>query len=91
MSQLKRDLPIYLLSASLVFLGISINSNQANAASSSSNDIAKLQAQLNIANLRIQALRGDFNSYTSCADTNFMSIQTHSQVPNSFLAVRPCS
>jgi hypothetical protein len=91
MNRLKRDLPIYALSVALIFLGITVSTNQASASNTSTVQVAKLQAQLNIANLRIQALRGDFTSYTDCADLNFVSIQTHYQQPNSFQVVRPCA
>lgn len=86
---IRKNLPVIIVSISLV-ISAGLLSNQADAANSSATQIAKLQAQVNIANLQIQALRGDFNSYSQCADLNFMSIQTHAQAPNSFLVVRPC-
>jgi hypothetical protein len=62
MFNLKRDLPIYVLSASLIFVGISISSNQANAAfdSASAADLARLQSQ--------------FSSFKQCANSNFQTI-----------------
>ena len=62
MKKLNRDLPIYVLSASLVFLGICISSNQATAAPSSATaaDLARLQTQL--------------TNFKRCANSNFQSI-----------------
>lgn len=62
MKNIRRDLPIYVLSASLVFLGISISSNQANAASASASasDLARLQTQ--------------FTNFKQCANTNFQNL-----------------
>lgn len=62
MFNLKRDLPIYVLSASLVFAGISISTNQANAAVAAAKaaDLARLQSQ--------------FNLFKQCANSNFSTI-----------------
>jgi hypothetical protein len=72
MSKLKRDLSIYLLSASLVFLGISINSNQANAASASN---AQLQSQIinlrNCLNMNVNTILNWDSKYDSKIQVHF--------------------
>jgi hypothetical protein len=46
MKRIKRDLPIYVLSASLVFFGISIQITSAGAATSSNSQVTKIQNDL---------------------------------------------
>jgi hypothetical protein len=62
MLNLKRDLPIYALSASLVFVGVTISTNQASAAvaAARASDLARLQAQ--------------FTQFKNCANSNFSTI-----------------
>jgi len=62
MLNLKRDVPIYVLSASLVFVGVTISSNQASAAvaAASAADLARLQSQ--------------FIQFKQCANSNFSDI-----------------
>jgi hypothetical protein len=79
MFNLKRDLPIYVLSASLVFVGISISTNQASAsvAAAKASDLARLQSQ--------------FDSFKRCANSNFQTIGFFDATRNPRLSfVRSC-
>lgn len=62
MTNLKRDLPIYVLSASLVFVGVTISTNQASAtvAAARASDLARLQSE--------------FIAFKRCANSNFSTI-----------------
>jgi hypothetical protein len=61
MKNYKRDLPIYALSISLVFLGISISTNQASAVyKPNTAKIAALQSQL--------------SSFKNCSNSNFREL-----------------
>jgi hypothetical protein len=71
MNKSKQNLPIYALSLSLVFLGVSISANGATAASTpavSAAEIAKLKNQ-------ISQLR-------SCASMNFINIRSYNPETN---------
>lgn len=75
----RKDLPIYVLSASLVFLGISISGNQAAAEPSqvTSSDFSRLKS--------------DFDSFKRCANQNFQTISFFDAKRNSRLTfVRNC-
>ena len=61
MKSYKRDLPIYALSISLVFLGISISTNQASAV-------------YNPNTAKIAALQSQFTSFKNCANSNFREL-----------------
>jgi len=68
MNKIKRDLPIYVLSAALVFLGITISGNQASAAyDPNTAKIMTLQSDL-------RSLQSKFNSFKNCANSNFNEI-----------------
>jgi len=68
MNRIKRDLPIYVLSAALVFLGITVSENQATAAyDPNTAKIMTLQSQLS-------SLQSKFNSFKNCANSNFNTI-----------------
>ena len=68
--KLKKDLPIYVLSASLVFLGISISTNQASA------DFP------GPTNSEFSRLKSDFDSLKRCANQNFTTISFYNSKVN---------
>jgi hypothetical protein len=79
MKNVKRDLPIYALSASLVFLGISISGNQASAAPSqvTSSEFSRLKMEL--------------SSFKSCANSNFREVMFFDATRNPRMAfIRTC-
>jgi hypothetical protein len=68
MNKFKRDLSVYVLSASLVFLGITVSGNQASAANDpNAIKIMALQNQLN-------NLQSQFSRFKNCANSNFSTI-----------------
>jgi hypothetical protein len=68
MTKITRDLPIYVLSASLIFLGITVSGNQASAAyDPNAAKIVALQNQLN-------NLQSQFSRFKNCANSNFNTI-----------------
>ena len=77
MNKIKRDLPIYVLSASLVFLGITVSGNQASAAYDPNTiKIMTLQSEL-------RSLQSKFNSFKNCANSNFTTIGFYDSNRNS--------
>lgn len=77
MNKIKRDLPIYVLSASLVFLGITVSENQASAAYDPNTiKIMTLQSEL-------RSLQSKFNSFKNCANSNFTTIGFYDSNRNS--------
>lgn len=77
--KLKKDLPIYVLSASLVFLGISISTNQASADPSQ------------VTSFEFSRLKSDLDSFKRCANQNFTTIGFYNAKTNSRMAfVRSC-
>jgi len=77
--KIKKDIPIYVLSASLVFLGLSISSNQAVADPSqvTSSDFSRLKSE--------------FDSFKRCANQNFTTISFYNSKVNSRMGiVRSC-
>ena len=75
----KRDLPMYVLSASLVFLGVSISSNQAAADPSE------------VTSYEFSRLKSDLDSFKRCANRNFSTISFYKGKKNSSMAfVRSC-
>jgi hypothetical protein len=77
MKSIKRDLPIYVLSAALVFLGVSISTQTAGAAST--NDP------------RVSTLKTQFESFKYCANRNFRELSNLSQnSSSSYLYIRTC-
>jgi hypothetical protein len=76
---IKRDLPIYVLSASLVYFGIAISTSQASAAPSqvSASDFNRLKS--------------DFDSFKRCANSNFQTISFYDSSRNPRISfVRSC-
>ena len=79
MKNTKRDLPIYVLSASLVFLGISISGNQAVADPSQ------------VTSSEFSRLKMDFDSFKRCSNQNFQTISFFDAKRNPRLSfVRNC-
>jgi hypothetical protein len=74
MKNIKRDLPIYALSASLVFLGISISGNQAAADPSQ------------VTSWEFSKLKMDFDSFKRCSNQNFSTISFFDAKRNSRLS-----
>ena len=75
----KKDIPIYVLSASLVFLGVSISSNQAVADPSE------------VTPYEFSRLKSDLDSFKRCANRNFSTISFYNAKKNSSMAfVRSC-
>jgi hypothetical protein len=77
MNKLKRDLSIYVLAASMVFLGISISGNQASAA-----------YDPNAA--RITALESQLSSLKSCLNRQLTQIGFYSPDRDRFIFVTRC-
>ena len=77
--KLKKDLPIYVLSASLVFLGISISTNQASADPSQ------------VTSFEFSRLKSDVDSLKRCANQNFTTISFYNSKVNPRMGiVRNC-
>ena len=77
MKRIKRDLPIYVLSAALVFLGISISTQQAGAAT--------------VKDARVSALLSEFSSFKQCANSNFQELSFFSTSGNNrSMFIRTC-
>jgi hypothetical protein len=77
MKRIKNDLPIYVLSAALVFLGISISTQQAGAAAT--NDP------------RVSALQNELSTFKQCANNNFRELNFFSTSGNSrSMFIRTC-
>ena len=77
--KLKKDLPIYVLSASLVFLGISISANQASADPSQ------------VTSFEFSRLKSDVDSFKRCANQNFTTIGFYNSKVNPRMGiVRNC-
>ena len=77
--KLKKDLPIYVLSASLVFLGISISTNQASADPSQ------------VTSFEFSRLKSDVDSLKRCANQNFTTIGFYNSKVNPRMGiVRNC-
>lgn len=75
----KKDIPIYVLSASLVFLGVSISSNQAVADPSQ------------VTSLEFSRLKSDLDSFKRCANQNFTTIGFYNSKVNPRMGiVRNC-
>lgn len=75
----KRDLPIYVLSASLVYFGLSISTSQATAAPS----------QVSVSDFN--RLKSDFDSFKRCANSNFQTISFYDSSRNPRITfVRTC-
>lgn len=75
----KKDIPIYVLSASLVFLGVSISSNQAVADPSQ------------VTSFEFSRLKSDLDSFKRCANQNFTTIGFYNAKTNSRMTfVRSC-
>ena len=75
----KRDLTMYVLSASLVFLGVSISSNQAMADPSE------------VTSYEFSRLKSDLDSFKRCANQNFTTIGFYNAKKNSRMTfVRSC-
>lgn len=77
MTKIKRDIPIYVLSASLIFAGISISSNQATAA-----------YDPNAA--RIATLENQFRSFKSCVNRQLSSIGFYQPTRDRYIFVSQC-
>jgi len=77
--KLNKDLPIYVLSASLVFLGISISTNQASADPSQ------------VTSFEFSRLKSDVDSLKRCANQNFTTISFYNSKVNPRMGiVRNC-
>jgi hypothetical protein len=77
--KLKKDLPIYVLSAALVFLGISISTNQASADPSQ------------VTYSEFSRLKSDLDSLKRCANQNFRTIGFYNSKDNTRMGiVRSC-
>jgi hypothetical protein len=76
MNKIKRDLPIYVLSAALVFLGISISAQPAGAA---------------LGDPPGGVTQSQFNSYKQCANNNFQELMFFSTSGNNrAMFIRTC-
>jgi len=62
MKIIKSNLPIYILSAALVFVGLAISTNNAGAANS---------------NAAVDRLQADLNNFKRCVNQNFMNISIY--------------
>jgi len=62
MNKVKKDLPIYVLSAALVFLGLTVSGGQANAASSG------------VSQSDFNRLKNDYDSFKYCVQTAMRQI-----------------
>lgn len=75
----KKDIPIYVLSASLVFLGVSISPNQAVADPSQ------------VTSFEFSRLKSDLDSFKRCANQNFTTIGFYNSKVNPRMGiVRNC-
>jgi hypothetical protein len=76
MKRIKRDVPIYVLSAALVFLGISISTKPAGAA---------------LTDPPGGVSQSQFNSYKKCANSNFQELMFFSTSGNNrAMFIRTC-
>jgi hypothetical protein len=76
--KLKRDIPIYVLSGSLVFLGVSISSNQAVA------DPSQVSAS------EFKRLKTDYDSFKRCVISNLNEMMFFDADRNSRMFIRSC-
>lgn len=75
MNRIKRDLPIYVLSASLIFFGVS-TATQADAHSSDTS--------------KIRALENQFSAFKSCVNRQLTNISFYQPSRDSFIFVTRC-
>ena len=75
MNRIKRDLPIYVLSASLIFFGVS-TSTQADAHSSDTS--------------KIRALENKFSSFKNCVNQQLISISMYNPEFDRDIFIIPC-
>lgn len=77
LKHIKRNLPVYVLSSSLIFLGIAINTNNASAAyDPNAAKILKLQNQ--------------FNAFRMCVNNNLVTIGFYDPNSGRRMFVVPC-
>jgi hypothetical protein len=81
MKNIKENLPVYVLSVSLILLGVSISFNNANAAGSSS-----------VSGAEIAQLKNQISQLRSCSSRNFIIIRSYNPETNwsALNSVTPC-